>query len=139
MENDNLKLVFIHDKGVDIRTDKRTYQFLFSSNEDLDLIDGDDWDVFPAMGRPDMPEDEYISNYIEIDMDILLNLAQNSGCFSMNDCVDGVVSLGYENIFGYDEYPTKRLVFYFGEEYDSVIKKLSLYSNTINLKNWGDE
>ena len=134
MNKDELKLVYVHQKGIDIR-DGFSYQFLFSSRDD---IDGEDWGTFPAMGRPQMPE-ENIEFSIEFTFDIRLDLAKDSSFYSMYDAVDGVVSIAYENIMGYEAYPDPRLVFMYGENYDETMKKLSMYDVEIKEKEWVNE
>ena len=53
-----------------------------------------------------------------------LDLVQESDSFAMWDAVDGVVSMAWENMEGYDDYPEKRLFFSFGEDIKSVNDKL---------------
>ena len=130
MNREELKLVFVHKKGIDI-DDVYSYQFLFSSLED---IDGEDWGTFPAHDRPQAPDEEMIELSIEFSFDIKLDLAKESSIYTMYDAVDGVVALAYENILGYEVYPDPRLVFMYGESYSNVIKKLSLYNVEITEK-----
>ena len=57
---------------------------------------------------------------------IPFGLAQKNSCFSMQDCVDGIISLAWEDMSEYEEYPEPiRLIFSFGEKYDSVEDKLA--------------
>lgn len=45
----------------------------------------------------------------------------------MQDCMDGIVALCYENISEYTEYPEEgRLFFMFGETLDTVKRKLAM-------------
>lgn len=132
MDKSELKLVFVHQKGTDI-DGMYTYQFLFSSSED---VDGEEWGTFPAMGRPETPESELIDLVIEFEFEILLDLAKNSSIHTMYDAIDGVIALAYENIFGYEVYPDPRLVFKYNETYDEVMRKLSLYETKIIEKKW---
>lgn len=130
MNREELKLVFVHKKGVDI-DGIQTYQFLFSSSDD---VDGEEWGTFPAHGKPEAPSEDVIDLIIEFSFDILLDLALNSSIYTMYDCVDGVVALAYENILGYEKYPDPRLVFMYGESHPAVMKKLSLYNIEIQEK-----
>lgn len=73
------------------------------------------------------PNKEYIQRVIRVKTLIKLDLIQNSGCFSMQDCMDGVVSLAYQSLEGLDEYPEDgRLYFMFGEKFDDVERKLAM-------------
>ena len=48
-------------------------------------------------------------------------------CFSMQDCMDGIVALAFENMDNYDSYPDDgRLFFMFGESLDEVERKLAM-------------
>ena len=73
------------------------------------------------------PDSKYIQKVEKIKTWINIDLIQNSGCFSMQDCMDGVVSLAYQNLDGLEEYPeeTGRLYFMFGDKYDVVESKLA--------------
>ena len=73
------------------------------------------------------PDKQYVQRVVKIKTFINLELIQNSGCFSMQDCMDGVVSLAYQSLEGLDEYPDDpgRLYFMYGEPYDKVEKKLA--------------
>ena len=62
---------------------------------------------------------------ITMNNNIKLDLASKDSSHSFQDCIDGVIALAAQNI---DEgiYPEiGRLILYFGEDYDSVEKKLS--------------
>ena len=66
---------------------------------------------------------EYV-NFVGLlkNTDLTLELIQNSDYFGVIDSVDGIISLGWET-FDYDS-EFERLSFKFGEEIDSVNKKL---------------
>ena len=72
------------------------------------------------------PDKKYIQKVVRIKTFINLDLIQDSGCFSMQDCMDGIVSLAYENLEGLEEYPESRLYLNFGESYKDVERKLAL-------------
>lgn len=100
------------------------YEFYFS--DEADLAWGVDWDVKPSsicnLAAPQK------MNYDEVKIlrtDIILNVASKNSCFSMQDCKDGVISLAWEDIDMYDEYPENgRIVFRFGDTLDDVESKL---------------
>ena len=57
---------------------------------------------------------------------IKLGLIQESCCFGMQDAIDGVVCLAYEDISGYEEYPEDgRLVLNYGILLEEVEEKLA--------------
>ena len=72
------------------------------------------------------PDKKYIQKVVRIKTFINLDLIQDSGCFSMQDCMDGIVSLAYENLEGLEEYPESRLYLNFGESYKDVERKLAM-------------
>ena len=98
-----------------------TYEFLFSKT--LEINYGDDWDVTPASsGEPTPPPIEYIQKVgLLKSEDIELDLAMESDYFSLFDSVENIVAMGWEK-----ESPESetRLVFQFGEPFDSVKDKL---------------
>jgi hypothetical protein len=98
-----------------------TYEFLFSKNVEINI--GDDWDVNPASsGNPTPPPiEEIIGVAILKTTDIELDLANNSDYFTMFDAMENIVALGWEK-----ESPESetRLVFHFGETFESVKEKI---------------
>ena len=97
------------------------YEFLFSKS--LEINFGEDWDVTPASsGNPTPPPiDEIITVAVLKTEDIELDLAINSDYFSMFDCVENIVALGWEKESPESEI---RLVFHFGESFESVKDKI---------------
>lgn len=71
--------------------------------------------------------DNDMFDYIkEIRTDIILDLAQDNTCFSMQDARDNIVALAYENIDEYEEYPENgRIVIHFGDMLSDVEKMLA--------------
>jgi len=98
------------------------YEFLFSDT--LEDIDGEGWDSYPSSGNPEPPEGRFVKETGMLDTTLKLDLVQESDSFAMWDAVDGIVSMAWENMEGYDEYPEKRLFFAFGEDIESVNDKL---------------
>tara|TARA_R110000803_G_scaffold60710_2_gene120142 strand:+ start:17695 stop:18093 length:399 start_codon:yes stop_codon:yes gene_type:complete len=103
------------------------YEFIFATKDDLSLVDGDDWDKVPADGNPSPPDPMYIDSVASLTtMEVDLNVIQDSTLFGVYDSVDGIISLGWEHIDedfeGMEE--VKRLVFHYGETFDSVTNKL---------------
>ena len=102
------------------------YEFIFTNN--IDEFWGENFEYKPCCLCNDLiPNDEYITEIHKIRTKINFDLVQNNCCFSMQDCMDGIISLAWENIDDYEEYPEDgRLVFNFGESYDDVERKLAL-------------
>lgn len=98
------------------------YEFIFSDT--VKDIDGDEWDTFPASGRPEPPHDVFIKKVGRLESQLILDVIQNSDTFAVWDAVDGVISLAWENINAYESYPEKRLSFSFGETIKKVEEKL---------------
>ncbi len=112
------------------------YEFIFSDT--TNNIDGEQWDVFPASGRPEPPHDNFIKKVGRLESELNLEVIQNSDTFAVWDAIDGVIALAWENINAYDSYPEKRLCFKFGETLEDVEEKL--YENDLilnyNIKNY---
>ena len=102
------------------------YEFIFTDNPDE--VFGDDWEYKPAGLVNDlMPSEEYMTEVHIVKTKIKFDLIQYNNCFSMQDALDNIVSIAFENIDGYDEYPSDgRLFFMFGEPIDEVERKLAL-------------
>lgn len=129
-EHDELKLVFITKKGVDY-DNLNLYQLFFSLNHN-DVV-GDEWDCTPALNQPKIPEEEYLDAVFEIKTELLFDLATESRVYSMDDCIDGVIALGWENIDDYEVYPSPRIVLHYGESLTSLKEKLG-HDNLTEVK-----
>ena len=106
------------------------YEFIFSDS--IKNIDGEEWDTFPASGRPHAPHDNFIKKVGKLESELKLDVIQNSDTFAVWDAIDGVIALAWENINAYDSYPEKRLCFKFGETLRDVETKL--YEKDLILK-----
>lgn len=118
---DNLFLVYINRVGQNWKGEN-IFEFLFS--DVTENIDGDSWDSYPASGNPEPPENKFIKKVGVLTSNLNLDLVNESDSFSIWDAVDGVISMAWENLEGYEEYPDKRVHFSFGEEIKSVEDKL---------------
>ena len=106
------------------------YEFLFSKNIEINF--GEDWDVQPAssgiLTPPPLDDIKKIgllkTTEIELDLTIL------SDNFSMINCVEDIVAIGWEKEPPDDE---TRLVFHFGEDMENVQKKLYARDIIINI------
>ena len=125
----DLFLIYVNRVGKDYKGNF-IYEFIFSDT--TKGIDGDDWDTFPASGRPSAPHDHYIKKVGRLESELNLDVIQNSDTFAVWDAIDDVIALAWENINAYDSYPEKRLCFKFGEPIQSVEAKL--YENDLILQ-----
>jgi len=117
----DLFLIYINHVGKDYKGNY-IYEFIFSDS--TDNVDGDDWDTFPASGRPEPPNEVCIKSVGKLESELFLDVVQNSDTFAVWDAVDGVIALAWENINSYDSYPEHRLSFRFGETKEEVESKL---------------
>lgn len=120
---DNLYLCFIKHVGVDI-DGNNIYELLFT--EDVETFWGDGFEYMPASLVNDLkPNEGSYQSLRLITTDIKLCLATESCCHSMQDCIDNIIALAYEDISTYDEFPENgRLVLHFGESFHEVELKL---------------
>jgi len=125
----NLFLIYVNMVGKDYKGNL-IYEFIFSNT--ISNIDGEEWDTFPASGRPEPPHDNFIKNVGRLESELKLDVIQNSDTFAVWDAIDGVIALAWENINAYDAYPEKRLCFKFGETLEDVDAKL--YEKDLILK-----
>ena len=125
MEDNILYLVYVNPVGKD-SNDLFEYEFFFS--ETPENVWGEDWNIAcPAACGDTLPDPTTYSEIKTIKTDIPLFCVQQNTCFSIQDCIDNIVCLAYEDISTYTEYPEPlRLVFKFSEEYNSVEEKLNM-------------
>ena len=104
------------------------YEFIFTDNPDEAW--GEDWEHKPAGLVNDLiPSDEYITEVHIVKTKIKFDLIQNNMCFGMQDAMDGIVSIAYENMDAYESYPDDgRLFFMIRESLDEVERKLAMKS-----------
>ena len=116
MENNNLHLVYINPIGKD-SNNLFEYEFFFS--ETPDIVWGQDWNIAcPAACENTLPDPETYSEVKTLKTEIPLFCVQQNTCFSIQDCIDGVVCLGY---FQTDKNVVK---FDFSETIYNVIEKI---------------
>lgn len=133
MENEKLYLVYIEPVGMN-SMNMFEYDFLFTDSPDT--VWADDWaEQCPSACDDVRPDDSMIVKTLRLATIIPFGLAQKNSCFSMQDCIDGIIALGWEDISNYEEYPEPmRLVFKFGESFESVDDKLSRRSQFFSKK-----
>ena len=126
MEN---KLTYINSIGTDWNG-AYVYEFIFTDN--IENVEGEDWDAIPANKHPKPPNQEYVSCVFEVRLDIELTLIQNSKLYSFFDSVDNAIALGFDNLLQYEEYPEERFIFNFSDDFE-VIKDF-FYSKDIRVE-----
>ena len=136
--NKNLYLVYIEPIGLNFNNEWE-YEFLFSDSPDT--VWGEDWaEQCPSACDSLRPADSMVSVVKRLSTMIPFSTAQKNSCFSMQDCIDGIIALAWEDISDYDEYPEPfRIVFQFGERIDSVTEKLFQRNESFNDDNAADE
>ena len=135
MDNE-LYLIFIKIAGVGY-DDNLIYDFIYSDT--TTDIDGEDWDFYPASGRPKVPHSIFIKEVSRLESKIELKAVQDSDTFAVWDALDGVIALAWENIDNYEDYPDNRLIFKFGETKTEVEKKLYQRDLTLEVKKQAHE
>ena len=120
----NLKLIYINPIGINSE-EKYEYEFFFS--ETPDVVWGENWEIAcPSICGDMKPEKNTYTTIKRLVTEIPFFCAQQNSCFSMQDCIDGCISIACEDISGYTDYPEPyRIVFQFGEDYDCVAEKLN--------------
>ena len=116
-------LIYLNELGPNYKGDN-IYEFIFSDS--LEDVWGETWESNPANGYPQPPDLELISKVAVLKNDKLkFNVIQNSDYFSMIDCKDDIISLGWEIENEFVNYSiNKRLSFRFGESEEIVKNKL---------------
>jgi|TARA_Y100000389_G_C17240672_1_gene402929 hypothetical protein len=130
---EELYLIYVNKIGEDW-TGKHLYEFLFSDT--TENVDGDDWDAYPASGRPSPPSEGFVKRVGKlVSNELKLKLVQNNSEFAVWDAVDGVVALAWEDMDDYDEYPENRIAIHFGESIKSVEDKLYEHDLVLDYNN----
>lgn len=131
-----LFLIYVNLVGRDYK-ENYIYEFIFSDS--IKNVDGEEWDTFPASGRPKAPFENLIKSVGRLESVLKLDVIQNSDTFAVWDAIDGVIALAWENINAYDSYPDKRLCFKFGEPIKTVEEKLYAIDLILQYKNQKNE
>lgn len=123
-DTSNLSLVYVRPIGKTVH-DMYEYEFFFS--ETPDIVWGLDWnEQCPGACGDLTPDATTYTHIVRLTSIIPFFCAQENTCFSLQDCIDGVLAIAFEDISEYEEYPEPlRLIFHFGESYDSVEDKLA--------------
>lgn len=109
------------------RTTEGGYLYRFDFTYDPDSLWGEFFNIPPACIIPNLePDPNCLSRSAKIVSPVQLMTAKGNACFSMQDCIDGIIPLCFseidENVI---EYNGKPLKFRFGEEIGKVEKKIN--------------
>lgn len=117
-------LCFVKFIGTDI-DELNIYEFLFTDT--IDSFWGENFEVFPSCLCTALIPDEKEYNMVKtLKTELKLSLAQESCCTSMQDAIDGIIAIAYEDMSNYDFYPENgRLVLHFGITYEECKELLN--------------
>ena len=118
-----LSLVYVYPVGHD---SQGVYEYEFFFSETPETVWAEDWNVQCPSARGNMTPDEASYSLVKhLKTKKLITCAQENSCFSMADCMDGIIALCWENIEGLDEYPEPyRLILSYGLNITSVVDHL---------------
>lgn len=98
------------------------YEFMFTTAPDA--VWGENFNIIPSGIIPNItPENNCLSRKGRVITDIDFKLACESTCFSMMDCIDGIIALCFTEAGIENEFHFK-----FGENFTEVIDKLHKYN-----------
>lgn len=121
---ENKTLVYVNPIGIN-NNDEYEYDFYFSDTPDI--VWGANWEITCPSACGDLkPEESTYTDIIRVTSPIKFFCAQENSCFSMQDCIDGVIALCFVDLNVLDSYPDPyRIVFPFATPYDVVKEKLA--------------
>ena len=126
LDMSDYKVVYVLYVGKDV-DNLNIYHFLLATNSEEVFSEG--WGEKPSCNINNdflMISDNMYEYVKELKTSIILDLAQDNSCFSMQDCRDNIIALAYENIDNYEEYPDEgRIVIHFGDSIDEVERILA--------------
>jgi len=109
------------------RTTDREYMYRFDYTYDPDSLWGEFFNIPPACIVPELaPDPNCLSHTMKVISPVKLMTAKENACFSMQDCIDGIIPLCFTFL---DEdamqYKGKPLKFRFGETLEVVEDKIT--------------
>ena len=116
---ESLYLAFVDEIGRD--DDKWLYRFDFTI--DTNVVWGIGFNVVPAASVPKMqPDKNCLSFTSTVSMPRKMELAKRSTCYSMQDCIDWVVAMGWFDIDNPNTTDSngRTISFRFGEKFETV-------------------
>lgn len=109
------------------RTTDRKYMYRFDFTYDPDSLWGEFFNIPPACIIPGLaPDPNCLSHTAKIISPVKLMTAKENACFSMQDCIDGIIPLCFSEIDEDTiEFHHKPLKFRFGEKRETVEMKIA--------------
>ena len=119
------------------RTTDRKYLYRFDFTYDPDSFWGEFFNIPPACIVPELaPDPNCLSHTAKVESPVKLMTAKENTCFSMQDCIDGIIPLCFSEISDDTiEFHHKPLKFRFGEKRETVELKIA----ECGLVNYGYE
>ena len=116
-------LGFVEEVG---RTTDGQYLYRFDFTYDPESLWGEFFNIPPACIIPNLePDPNCLSRSAKIISPVELMTAKANACFSMQDCIDGIIPLCFSEIDDNTiEFKNKPLKFKFGEKLETVEMKL---------------
>lgn len=126
------------------RTIDGQYIYRFDFTVDADSVWGEYFNVTPAGIVPDLqPDINSLSKTCKANFPVEMQLAKKNYCFSLQDCIDGIIPMVFSEISEDGiEYNDAPLFFKFGEEYDTVkniLTSIGIEMYDVELVKTGDE
>lgn len=126
------------------RTIDGDYIYRFDFTYDTDSVWGEFFNIAPSILIPDLqPDKNSLSKTAKAVFPIEMQLAKKNSCFSMQDCIDGIIPLFFSEISEYGiDYDEKPLFFRFGEKYSEIkriLEELKIELFDIEEVEKGDE
>lgn len=126
-----LYLVFIDNVGTNL-DDKYVYQLYFS--ETPEVVWGEFWNICPCSIVPDIRPDLATINLVyEVELDYEISTVINNSCFSMQDCIDRIISLGWIDFSERIHIEGKLIKFDFGEHFVETENKIKFLDSEMRL------
>ena len=112
---ENLYLIYVKPLG---KNTNEEYEYEFFFSETPDTVWGENWNVACPSACGDLTPDESTYSVIKrLKFSIPFFCVQQNSCFSMQDCIDGIVSLCWLEDLS--------IILKFGEPYKDVKNKLA--------------
>jgi hypothetical protein len=126
-----LYLVFIDNVGTNL-DEKYVYQLYFS--ETPEVVWGEFWNICPCSIVPNIiPDKATINTIYEIEVDYEISTVVTNSCFSMQDCIDRIISLGWIDFSEKINIGGELVKFDFGEHFCECEEKIKFLSSTLKL------
>ena len=126
-----LYLVFIDNVGTNL-DDKYVYQLHFS--ETPEVVWGEFWNICPCSIVPTIiPDKATITQIYEVELDYEISTVVNNSCFSMQDCIDRIISLGWIDFTEKINIEGRLIKFDFGEHFVETENKMKFLDSEMHL------